>query len=1074
MKVDRVGPFELEECIGSGAMGTVFRARHVTTNQPVALKIFEGHNLSRIRSEAALLAALSHSAIVPYVCHGEEGGRRYLAMDWLQGPTLAQELERGPLSLAGTLQLGRRLASALSHAHGRGVVHLDVKPANVLLVAGAAERAVLVDFGIASSAEHTRNLGGAGTPGYMAPEQTASGAHVGPQADVFSLGCLLFECLAGSAVWQADDTLVRHHRACSEPMPQLVRPSGEPVPPQLLALLERMLAKLPSERPSPAAVQRELDALAAPQSSVSPPARQPTAKAALPASPPRTTLPLVGRDVELRLVLSLFEATVEDRAPKLGLLEAPAGAGKSRLLLEAIKQIAASEPQPTVWHIQADSVLGNTPRALVRTLIRAALSDPPAVPSRTIGDRHDAELLQLAHQLGLDSSGASLRTARFVGALAGLIAQADEIELSDLRARGDLYDRELAREFERWLSIVAQAAPLVLILEDLHCADEASLQLIVSTVSRLHQSRITVIGSARPEASVVEPLRAAGAQRIGLSPLTRRAALRLAQALPSLDEATVTRLWEKSGGSPLFLEELFRQADARDSDLPSSLSAAVEEDLALLSSEAANLARLASMLGNQVQLADLMALVSGRDQLSVETALDELHRRDVLRPRLSSTSAAGQLTFRHPLWRELTEATLSLRELADTRHQIVSLWSERDPASAARQAELEAETWGKLEHAANQREAWAQAGLLWQAAGDLERTIDAFDKAMLGSGGRWLVALAQAVAVVRRSPPGLVERIEVELERSQQELDGLSWVGAARCFAALSRGSAAKDCLDRALAAEAALASGEEQRVLRQRRLAASVEVGTRRGAFAEAAAAYRELARGDERIDLRTRALASLALAASGSPAEGEQVLRETALLPEAEERSVKADISKHLLLTKLFAKDYAGAVPVADQAIADARLARLPFHESVALHNFGDVLHRLGRYADSRAALRASQELAETHQFEALLRANRSHLRYLDGLEGDAQAVLALEHEIADAEARGALGDAVDLRCLIARAFHKHGQLERAAIEYEAVLRLSSSTGQKLAHEEAESALAQLQNAANVTDGTQPEPAG
>jgi tetratricopeptide (TPR) repeat protein len=782
-------------------------------------------------------------------------------------------------------------------------------------------------------------------------------------------------------------------------------------------------------------------------------------------------LPLVGRDVELRLVLSLFEATVEDSAPKLGLLEAPAGAGKTRLLHEAVKQIAASEPQPTVWHIQADSVLGNTPRALARTLIRAALSDPPAVPSRTIGDRHDAELLQLAHQLGLDASGASLRTARFVGALAGLIAQADEIELADLRARGDVYDRELAREFERWLSIVAKAAPLVLVLEDLHCADEASLQLIVSSVARLTHSPITVIGSARPEASVVEPFRAAGAQRIGLTPLTRRAALRLAQALPSLDEATVTRLWEKSGGSPLFLEELFRQADARDSDLPSSLSAAVEEDLALLSNEAASLARLASMLGNQVQLGDLMALVSGRDQLSVETALDELHRRDVLRLRLSN-SAAGQLTFRHPLWRELTEATLSLQELAETRHQIVRLWSERDPASAARQAELEAETWGKLEHPGEQREAWAQAGLLWQAAGDLERTIDAFDKAMLGSGGRWLVALGKAVAVLRRSPPGLVERLEVELERSQQQLDGLSWVGAARCFAALSRGSAAKDCLDRALALEQALPATDEQRMLRRLRLAASVEVGNRRGAFGEAAAAYRELARGDERIDVRTRVLASLALAASGHPAEAEEVLRETALLPEADERSVKAEISKNLLLTKLFAKDYAGAVPVADQAIADARLARLPFHEAVALHNFGDVLHRLERYADSRAALRTSQELAETHQFEALMRANRSHLRYLDGLDGDAQAVLALEREIADAESRGALGDAVDLRCLIARVFRKHEQLERAAIEYDAVLRLSRSTGQKLAHEEAENALAQLKTAANAPDRTQPDP--
>src|SRR2546430_120837 len=145
--------FELELIAGVGGMGEVWRARDRATGGAVALKLLqlEGDAArDRFAREAALLAELTHPAIVRYVAHGSATkGMPFLAMEWLDGENLEQRLSRHALDVADTLAIARRVADALAAAHGAGIVHRDVKPSNVLLLGGRAEQAKLVDFGVA-------------------------------------------------------------------------------------------------------------------------------------------------------------------------------------------------------------------------------------------------------------------------------------------------------------------------------------------------------------------------------------------------------------------------------------------------------------------------------------------------------------------------------------------------------------------------------------------------------------------------------------------------------------------------------------------------------------------------------------------------------------------------------------------------------------------------------------------------------------------------------------------------------------------------------------------------------------
>jgi tetratricopeptide (TPR) repeat protein len=281
--------FELERIAGAGGMGEVWRARDRLTGAEVALKLLQVEataSRERFAREAALLAELLHPAIVRYVAHGAtQGGQPFIAMEWLEGNDLGQLLTRGPLPVDATIAVGRRVAEALSTAHAQGVVHRDVKPSNVILVAGRPELAKLVDFGVArtrfTSAQRrvqTRTGAPIGSPGYMAPEQARGDPTVGPAADVFALGCVLYECVTGRPAFAGEHLMAILAKLVLEDPPHASEIAPN-VPPELDDLLARMLAKDVDQRPKDgAAVMAELSALRPapsdrkPETSAKPPA----------------------------------------------------------------------------------------------------------------------------------------------------------------------------------------------------------------------------------------------------------------------------------------------------------------------------------------------------------------------------------------------------------------------------------------------------------------------------------------------------------------------------------------------------------------------------------------------------------------------------------------------------------------------------------------------------------------------------------------------------------------------------------------------------------------------------------
>ncbi|AKJ05772.1 Adenylate cyclase [Archangium gephyra] len=246
------GRFKLEELAGRGGMGSVYRAMDTSTGMPVALKLLDRATspeaFYRFNREAALLAGLRHPAIVSYVAHGiPEVGEPYLAMEWLDGEDLARHLARQPLSLQETLGMLRRVAEALTAAHRQGIVHRDLKPSNLFLRGGRPEEVVVLDFGLARHAVPTlMGVTGShtvvGTPGYMAPEQASSQQEIPPAADIFSLGCVLYECLTGKPPFAAPHfTAALAKILFAEPVAlEKVRPG---LPMGLQVLVDRMLAK---------------------------------------------------------------------------------------------------------------------------------------------------------------------------------------------------------------------------------------------------------------------------------------------------------------------------------------------------------------------------------------------------------------------------------------------------------------------------------------------------------------------------------------------------------------------------------------------------------------------------------------------------------------------------------------------------------------------------------------------------------------------------------------------------------------------------------------------------------------
>ena len=250
------GRFALEALAGRGGMGSVYRARDTQSGQIVAIKLLHpvehAESLQRFSREAELLSELRHPGIVSHVAHGLLGpGQPFLAMEWLEGEDLAHRLARKPLTLPETLSLMRRVAEALASAHLHGIIHRDLKPSNLFLRRGRPEDVVMLDFGLARRTLPSQALTGShvvlGTPGYMAPEQASGQGEVLPSADIFSLGCVLYECLTAQPPFSAPHFAAVLAKILFAP-PTPLRTLRAELPASLQALVDRMLAKDPHQR----------------------------------------------------------------------------------------------------------------------------------------------------------------------------------------------------------------------------------------------------------------------------------------------------------------------------------------------------------------------------------------------------------------------------------------------------------------------------------------------------------------------------------------------------------------------------------------------------------------------------------------------------------------------------------------------------------------------------------------------------------------------------------------------------------------------------------------------------------
>ena len=662
----RFGGYRIEATVGRGGMATVYRAEHVHLRRPVALKVpmpelaADAVFRERFIRESRAAAALTHPHLVAVYDAGEIDGVLFLAMQFVEGDDLGRLLKRdGPPSLARTAIVIGQIAAALDAAHGRGLVHRDVKPANVLV---DGDHCYLADFGL------TRLIGVTvatmtgdvlGTLSYAAPEQI-EGASVDRRADVYALGCTAYECIVGETPFahRAGAALLYAQLTEAPPRPSDRRPE---LPEAVDAVLARALAKAPAERFATCGELAAALAGALAGAAPAPPVAPSSLPARIPLPAPLTRCrahPIIGREQELEELAGALASAGDGRRVVVCLSGEP-GIGKTRLAAELAAQ--AHERGATVLYGRAD--------------------EDPVIPYEPF-----AEALR-----GLIAHLDVRRLPPEAAALAPLVPELDV--LGSLAPTGDA-GADRYRMFDgaaRVLAFAGRANPVVLVLEDLQWADKASLLLLRHVLESVLPTQLSAIVSYRPlwigdDHPLTDVLTGLARRHevrhavlTGLSPgeTGRLAAERLGREPPP---ALVHVLVERTSGNPLFVQELLRDASddptATTTALPETVRHVVRRRLERLSEPTQKALTVAALLGGEFAPATLQAIV-GAD---VEDALEEAQAAGVV------VDHDGRYALAHSLIRDVLVARAPGNERRRLHLTIAEALERRqaEPAALAR------------------------------------------------------------------------------------------------------------------------------------------------------------------------------------------------------------------------------------------------------------------------------------------------------------------------------------------------------------------------------------------------------
>ncbi|MEZ4552288.1 MAG: protein kinase [Dehalococcoidia bacterium] len=649
------GRYEVRRFLGEGGKKRVFLAHDTRLDRDVAFALIKTEGLDatgreRITREAQAMGRLgAHPHIVTIFEIGEEAGSPYVVNELLVGGDVEGELEAagGPLPLARTLEVAKGVCRGIAFAHERGIVHRDLKPGNVWLTEDGTAK--IGDFGLAVSLDRSRLTQHGmmvGTVAYMPPEQ-ALGGEVTPQADLYSLGAMLYELVTGRPPFQADDPTAIISQHINAPP---VAPSwhSEHCPPDLEALILRLLAKVPADRP--ASASEVLTALEA----VDPGAR--SASHSDSSANPLDRLArgvFVGRERELERLRAAFDEAFAGRGSVVMLVGEP-GIGKTRTSLE-LETYARMRGGRVIWG-RAHEAAGAPP---YRPWVQAADTYSNAWGLDAIGP-----------QLASEDTAELSRIFRLLREQPNYASPPEIVDPAAAQFR-------LFEAYTKLLRAFASEAPVVVVLDDLHWADKPTLLLLQHVARELARLRVLIVGTYRDtELSRTHPLsealaelnREGGFQRVNLVGLEENEVADYIRGAAGIEpsRALVDRLFEETEGNPFFLHEvvnLMTEEGTISSDsvsdiaIPEGVREALGRRLDRLSEEANALLQYAAVAGRQFAY-DTLKLVTGHD----DDALLRLIEEGLAARVIEETAQPGRYQFTHALMQE----TL-LDELSTTR-----------------------------------------------------------------------------------------------------------------------------------------------------------------------------------------------------------------------------------------------------------------------------------------------------------------------------------------------------------------------------------------------------------------------